>query len=296
MPGYHLPYFAAAENGVFAEHGLEVEIVDPEPGIANVEAVAAGRYDACLTSVAYFLEAKDEQPTLAARFIFMVARRPHMAAFFMSGRAGSHGRSIESFADLEGASFVGPADSPFAAEYFSLLDHLGLSPGAVVDLPYGETIEALVLGKGDVSADYLDLLPRFAQAAEGSGLHVGALPFFEAGLEVYGSGLVAGTHFIKSRPEAARRLTGALAGALRTTRSRPEAGLEPLLARYPATDRATAVAGWTTGETLIFGDDDDSLGAMDDQGWKATTAHHLTTRGIVELPPEELYDLSFLEP
>jgi ABC-type nitrate/sulfonate/bicarbonate transport system substrate-binding protein len=62
MPGYHLPCFAGAVTEIYARHGLEVEIIDPEPGPDNVRAVAEGRYDVCLTSVAHFLRAKARRP------------------------------------------------------------------------------------------------------------------------------------------------------------------------------------------------------------------------------------------
>src|SRR5919204_591688 len=91
MPGYHLPYFTAAANGLYAAHGLDVEIVDPEPGPENTRAVALGTYDACLTSVAYFLRAKAADPALPAKFVFMVARRTHMAAFCAGDRPTAAG-------------------------------------------------------------------------------------------------------------------------------------------------------------------------------------------------------------
>src|SRR5919202_3264113 len=101
MPGYHLPLFAAAATGIWQEHGLEVELVDPYSGPANARAAAMGRYDACLTSVAHFLRAKAEEPEVEARFVTMVAHDTHMAVF---ARRQS---GIRAFDDLEGASVLG---------------------------------------------------------------------------------------------------------------------------------------------------------------------------------------------
>ena len=66
--GMHLPLFAAAEGGLFAEQGLEVEFVAaataPDfslPGFAaRVKAVVAGEADFALTFVAYLLAARTE--------------------------------------------------------------------------------------------------------------------------------------------------------------------------------------------------------------------------------------------
>src|ERR671932_909622 len=210
MPGYHLPLFAAAVDGIWERHGLDVEIVDPYPGPANARAAAMGRYDVCLTSVAHYLRAQAEEPGLAARFVFMVARRTHMAAFAVEGRRASHGREIESFADLERASVLGSPDKAFSREYDALLRHLGLERGPLVEKPYDETMAALAAGEADVAADFLDLLPAF----EAAGADVVTLPFADAGIDVYGSGAVAGTHFIDERPEALRRLVRGLRDAL----------------------------------------------------------------------------------
>src|SRR5919201_1477484 len=155
MPGYHLPLFAAEATGIWQEHGLDVELVDPFPGPDNAKAVAAGRYDACLTSVAHYLRARREEPGRAARFVFMIARRPHIAAFVIEGRPADHGRPIVDFADLAGASFIG------------------------------------------------------------------ALPFYRAGVELYGSGLVVADRLLETRPDAVRRLTDALRAALLATRDDP---------------------------------------------------------------------------
>src|SRR5438270_7498693 len=138
IPGYHLPCFAGSALQIYRRHGLTVEIVDPEPGPANVLAVTAGRYDMCLTSVAHFLNALREQPALDARFIFMLARQSHMAAFVVDRRVAEHGRIIRSHDDLDGASVLGETDSTFVREYLTFLARIGAGPGRIIETPYEE--------------------------------------------------------------------------------------------------------------------------------------------------------------
>jgi NitT/TauT family transport system substrate-binding protein len=297
MPGYHLPYFTAAAIGLYEEHGLEVEIVDPEPGIENVRAVARGAYDACLTSVAYFLRAKGDDPDLPAKFVFMVARRTHMAAFCVEGRRTARGRLPETLADLEGATVLGAAESPFVREYLGALGELGIAPGPLVELPYGEVMDALALGRGDVAADYLDLVPAFETAAAAHDVRVRALPFYRAGLDVYGSGLVVGTALLESRRDAVVRLVRAVRAALTATRRRPQIGLPLLTSRFPDADERRALDGWRAGEALIFGDDGDAsaLGTMDAATWRRTIAYHAVTHGTARLPVGDAFDASFVE-
>lgn len=294
MPGYHLPYFTAAAIGLYDQHGLDVEIVDPEPGIENVRAVARGAYDACLTSVAYFLGAKDADPALPARFVFMVARRTHMAAFCVAGRATAAGRVPATFADLDGASVLGSADSPFVREYLGAAAALGIDTGPLVELPYDEVMDGLAAGRGDVAADYLDLLPAFESAAAPHGVEVRSLPFYSAGLDLYGSGLVVGDRLLVERPEAVRRLVAAVRGALELTRRTPRIGLALLSDRFPDAEEKRTLDGWRAGEPLIFGDGDGAVGAMDEATWERTITHHAATHGTQSIPAAAAFDASFL--
>lgn len=294
MPGYHLPYFTAAAHRIYDRFALEVEIVYPEPGADNVRAVASGRYDLCITSVAHFMRARTEDPGLGVRFVFMVARHSHMAVFCVDDRPAVHGKKIRAFDDLEGTSFLGPFDSPFTSEYFSLLNHLGLEPGDFVELPYDAVEDGLAAGKGDVTADYIDLSPRFGEAAMDHGVSVRALPFYQAGIDIYGSGLVANTELLQTRPDAVRALLAAVREALIQTRGDPETGLGALQARFPEATRDRALKGWKAGEPLVFVDGSEAqLGFMEPGKWRRTLDHHERTHGSTRFEPEEVFDSSF---
>jgi len=296
MPGYHLPCFAGIAQGIFRRHGLDVEIIDPEPGPDNILAVDAGRYDLCLTSVAHFLNAKRRQPAMEARFVFMVARRTHMAAFVVSGRVAHTGRAIAGHADLDGATVLGNADSAFVREYVTLLAHIGGSPGPVAEMPYEGVMAGLVTGKGDVAPDFLNLLPKFEAAADGTTARITALPFYRAGVDIYGSGLVASGQLRDQRPLVLDRAVDALREALIATREEPTTGLQALRTRLPTVDSDQALADWRVGEPLIFGDgEDNQLGTMTDQTWRHTLDFFAGAYGDPgEIELAELRDNSFL--
>ena len=296
MPGYHLPCFAGIAQGIFRRHGLDVEITDPEPGPDNILSVDAGRYDLCLTSVAHFLNAKLRKPAMEPRFVFMIARRTHMAAFVVAGRIARGGQAIAGHADLDGATVLGSADSAFVREYVTLLRQIGVSPGPIVDTPYEDVMTGLVTGAGDVAPDFVNLLPKFEAAAAGSPAHIRVLPFYQAGVDVYGSGLVAGRSLREQRPLVLHRAVDALREALIATRDEPAAGLEALTTRLPAVDPGQALADWRAGEPLIFGDgDDNQLGTMSDQTWRRTLDFFASAYGDPgEIELTALRDNSFL--
>jgi len=89
VSGAHLPAFAAAEGGLFAEQGLEVEFVPaaatPDWTLrgftSRVKAVAAGDAEFALTSVAYLLAAQgDAGGRLLARFVAVSHQRNPIVA------------------------------------------------------------------------------------------------------------------------------------------------------------------------------------------------------------------------
>jgi ABC-type nitrate/sulfonate/bicarbonate transport system substrate-binding protein len=262
---------------------LDVEFLDPDPGPENVHAVAAGRYDLCVTSVAHFLRAKADDPELGARFVFMVARRPHLSAFV---RADG---TIRDLADLGGASVIASPDSGLAREYSDLLARLGLAPGPFVAAR--RTFHALAAAEGEVGLEFLEMLPRYEAAAAKLGVGVRALPFYESGLDVYGSGVVAGTRLIESRPAAVGRIVRAVHDALVATRSDPWPGAEALRERYRGVAPERAVAGFRAGEPLVFFDDD--LGAMDAASWERTIDYHARVHGTPRIAPEQAFDAVF---
>lgn len=289
MPGYHLPYFTAAARDIWSKHDLEVDIVYPEPGADNVRAVAQGRYDACLTSVAHFLRALTEDGGISARFVFMVARHTHMGVLYAPGRPASHGRPVDGFADLDGASFIGEADGPFTREYLRLMRVLGFAPAAIVDVPYGEVKEALAAGKGDITADFVDLVPDYDAPARGRGARVEALPFHRAGIDIYGSGLVAGAALLDERPETVRELVHAVTDALEESRRDPAEGVRALLERFPEAGTERTLESWRASEELIFTGDGAPVGTMDAVKWERTIAYHAAVHRTAEAHAEDVF-------
>ena len=295
IPGYQLPCFAGETDDIFGRHGLSIEILDPLPQAENILAVAEGRNDLCLTSVAHFLAARRQEPELEARFVFMVARQTHMGAFVVRGRKGPHGRRIKTHRDLDGASVLGDPQSPFGREYTTLLGRLGLEAGPFVDVPYEDIGDALAEGRGDVAADFVDLLPRFQAVADPRGVRIDCLPFHEAGIDIYGSGLVTSTRLLRERPETVRAAVSAFREALLASQDNPALGLEALIDHLPDADPELVVAGWQAGAPLIFDAEDSALGSMNADKWRRTLQYHADAYGgSADIDVDTVFDGSAL--
>ncbi|MCW5852759.1 MAG: ABC transporter substrate-binding protein, partial [Anaerolineae bacterium] len=262
MPGYHLPYFAAVDSGIFREHGLDVELLAPAPGPANPLRVAAGGADFCLTSVAYYLQAWAAQPGLDARFVMAIAQRGHMAAYVIDGRPTAAGTIPHHPRDLAGATIGGAPDAKFVMAYRTFLQQVwDVADTPTVPMTYEAAMTGLGQGRCDVFADYIDLRPRVER--RNPGLPVRAFHFAHYGLTIYGSGLVANGRLIQERPDVLVRVIHAIRAAFQATRENPKAGLEGLLRCYPDTEPDYALDGWRESARLIFGWEAEALGP----GW-----------------------------
>ncbi len=145
-----------------------------------------------------------------------------------------------------------------------------------------------------MTADFLDLFPRFERSARRHNLKLRPLPFYLGGQDVYGSGLVAGSEFIARHPETVRAIVASIRDALTITRRDPEIGLHALRLRFPAVDPVEALAGWKVGERLVFTDRSQPLGTMDAAKWRQTIEHHARTHATPRLPADAVFEASFL--
>ncbi len=272
LPGYHLPYLAAAATGLFGKFGFEVELLDPDGGPANVRRVADGGADFCLTSVAHYLNARARYGDLPARFVAMVVRRSPMAALV------AEGSPLRVPADLAGRRLGGPADGGTVLEYQAALDRLGLGRSELVAMDYREAWTALAEGRVDSVADYVDIQPRLRRL---SGIEVRAVPF---GLDLYSSGLVAADRLSHERVGDMR---AALVAALEAQRAAPGAGVESLVRRYPEIEPAAALEGWSLVEPYIF--TDVPAGSMDPARWADTVAFSAGAHRLPAPDPRSVY-------
>lgn len=269
-------------------------------------AVAEERVDLGFTNIPYFLWAKQDDPSIEARFVFMTTRRPPWTAFVLRDRPAPHGRPIESVADLGRASYLVPSEPPddfddyhvelwhaqaarLRREYLALLSQLGLQAGPAVDIGAGDLREAWAAGAGDVAIGSLPALSNFVDAAKAVGAEVHALPFYEAGVKGYGSGFVVSPYVLASRPEAVRRFVAALGAAVVTAQAAPEPGMEALRRVVPDAEPESLRASWDAMQPLMFDDEGSPVGSMDVVGWRETLAHSAAVHGTPEFAPEDMF-------
>ncbi len=286
VSGMHLPAFAAAEGGLFAEQGLEVEFVAAAPfrdfslsGLAvRVNALAAGDAELALTGVAYVLAAQSEAAgRLPVRFVATAHQRNPIAGVV---REDSGLRSCE---DLAGARAARWSIPWYTQEYAGAMDHLGLDAPVIVDVP-GNLDQALGAGEIDVIPTWMDMTLYHLDA----GFDVRAIGL---DIPVYSTGLVAAD---RVPLDVVHRVRAAFAAGHELQREQPELGMAGFRRRFPDISEEHARANWDLYAPYAF--DAVAPGSMDAGRWQETIDYMARTHGVATLPAEQLYRPELLTP
>lgn len=261
-------------NGLFAEHGLDVEILDPSGGPDNVVLVGRGDSDFALTSVNHYLSARARHGVIAARFVAMVVQRSPVGAMVRSSSA------FVSVADLAGARLGGDPENPQVIEFLASLEWRGFARPALVELDNVSAREAMARGEVDGIIGLVDAMPRRRTQ---SGIDLRAIRVGRD--DVYASGVIASDGLAD---ETVAQLRTAVGAALEAQRDRPESGLDIMTARYADERTGDAPEGWRMTQEYVF-TDGVPVGSMDAATWRTTLDFLCRIRGLPVPDPESVY-------
>jgi len=285
VSGVHLPAFAAAEGGLFAEQGLEVEFLDCaratdytlEGFAVRPKAVASGYADFAFTAVPYVLAAQTELGgALGARFAAVCHQRNPITAIV---REDSR---FQSPADLQGTRAARWSMPWFAQEYMGAMSFMGLDPSVLVDGPDADA--ALLSGEVDVIPTWMDMTLYRVE----KGYAVRTIPL---DIETYSTGLLAADRLPL---ELVTRMRDALAAGHQLQLDQPELGLAAFRRRFPKVSEQHILDNWALYEPYAF--DGGAPGAMHADRWETTIEHTAATHGLSPFAAEQVYRPELLAP
>ena len=228
--GNHAPWFVAWEKGFYAKRGLKVTI-QPGTGSADtIRTIAAGGADVGFANVSTAIVGRSRGTPIVS-----VAQLGYIAVTVL----WREDTDIKTLKDLEGKSW---AISPGQAQWFLLpalarINNLDFKSIKIEETARPLQPAALLAKKADFITMFRASNDEVAEmAAAKQGIRLKRLHMRDAGLDIYGSALIAKEEDIKRRPEMIRAYVEGTMEGLRYTRDHQEEALKILLKLKPELD------------------------------------------------------------
>jgi NitT/TauT family transport system substrate-binding protein len=228
--GNHAPWFVAWEKGFYAKRGLNVTI-QPGTGSADtIRTIASGGADVGFANVSTAIVGRSRGTPIVS-----VAQLGYIAVTVLSREE----TDIKTLKDLEGKSW---AISPGQAQWFLLpalarINNLDFKSIKIEETAPPLQPAALLAKKADFITMFRASNDEVAEMATAKqGIRLKRIHMRDAGLDIYGSALIAKEEDIKRRPEMIRAYVEGTMEGLRYTRDHQEEALKILLKLKPELD------------------------------------------------------------
>jgi NitT/TauT family transport system substrate-binding protein len=274
--GRHAYYYVALDKGFYSAEGLNVSIVRGQGSADSAKKVAAGNAQIGFadTGAVIMGRSNDDIPVKYVAIVYETA--PHAIFAIDDG-------SIKTPADLQGKRI---ADSPFSeipVLFGAYAKATGIDQSKVTWVKAdGNTLPAmLATGRVEAIGQFIVGEPLIAAAVAPRKLV--RFAYKDAGLNYYGSGIIASEDMIKSKPDAVRKFVAATVKGMEAAFADPaEAG--QILNKYHKQIDPTVGAGETERVRELAVVPGQPLGAIDrarmEQTVKFIAEHHQMKRPV----------------
>lgn len=294
--GYHAIWALAEERGLFRDGGLRVQMDRGYGSGDTVAKVASGAYDvgfADINTLVQFNARTPERRVIAVMAVF--DRNP--AAVITLRRSG-----IRAPSDLRGRNLGAPEGESSRLLFPAFARAAGIDAASIRWTSMTANLREAMLAAGQVEA-ITGLQMSAVMSLRAAGVRaedIVVLPYADAGLDLYGHGVVASASFAERNPEALRSFLRATLGGLRAALADPQAGMAAMRRREALFDEALELQRFTmTRDVAILSDGvrRDGFGTMAPDRMRRLAAVNAEVNQIANPPTaESLYTNDFLPP
>ena len=227
-------YFAAIDNGHFAEAGLEVEVTAGQGSLDAIPKVATGAFPFGFADINSLIKFLDQNPGAPVTAVMMVYDKPPFAI------VGRKSLGVEAPKDLEGKVLGAPPPDGAWAQFPAFAAAAGIDTDAVTIEPVGFPTREPMLAEGKVAAvtgfsfsSYLNLVRLGVPEDD-----ISTILMADHGLALYGNAIIVNTEFAAANPDVVKGFLAAVAAGWKDVIADPEMGAKAVIARNPAGDVA----------------------------------------------------------
>ncbi len=210
-------YYAAAEQGYYRDAGLEVSIVEAQPGIEPMNEVVEGRATFGVGTTDLLLMRRDGAPVVVLADVFQ-----HSPLALMALRRTS---TANIHALVAGKLMI----EPHSAELFAYLTEEGIDPEKLDLVEHDFDVESLISGRVDAMSVYSTDEPYQLTAR---GIPYVLLRPIESGIDFYGDNLFTMQSVIDEKPDMVRRFVDASMKGWQYAMAHPEEIASLIVTRY----------------------------------------------------------------
>ncbi|MXQ08464.1 ABC transporter substrate-binding protein [Alphaproteobacteria bacterium GH1-50] len=227
-------YFAAIDNGHFADEGLSVTIEAGSGSVQTIPKIATGAFPIGFGDINSVIKFLDQNPGAPVTAVMMVYDKPPFAI------VGRKSLGVSEPKDLEGKVLGAPPPDGAWAQFPVFAKETGIDVSAVTVEPVGFPTREPMLAEGNVAAitgfsfSSVVNLKRLGVADD----DISNILMADHGLQLYGNAILVNTDWAAENGDTVRAFLRAVAKGWQDVIDNPEAGIESLVERNPAADKA----------------------------------------------------------
>ena len=232
--GPSAPYFLAIDNGHFAAEGLEVTIEAGSGSVETIPKIATGAFPIGFGDINSVIKFLDQNPGAPVTAVMMVYDKP---AFAVVGRKSL---GVSEPKDLEGKVLGAPPPDGAWAQFPVFANETGLDVSKITVEPVGFPTREPMLAEGNVAAitgfsfSSVVNLKRLGVPEE----DISNILMADHGLQLYGNAVLVNTDWAAENSDTVEAFLRAVAKGWTDAVADPAAGIEALVKRNPAADKA----------------------------------------------------------
>lgn len=226
------PYFAALDNGHFADAGLEVTVTAGSGSLDAIPKVATGAYPVGFADINSLVKFLDQNPGAPVIAVMMTYDKPPFAV------VGRKSLGIEAPKDLEGKILGAPPPDGAWAQFAPFAAANDLDMSKITVEPVGFPTREPMLAEGKVDAvtgfnfsSYLNLVRLGVPEDD-----ISTILMADYGLDLYGNAIIVNTDFAAENPDAVKGFVAAVGLGWKDAIADPAAAVAQLIERNPAGD------------------------------------------------------------
>ncbi|MCA8883896.1 MAG: ABC transporter substrate-binding protein [Rhodobacteraceae bacterium] len=227
-------YFAAIDNGHFADAGLEVTVTAGQGSLEAIPKVATGAFPVGFADINSLIKFLDQNPGAPVTAVMMIYDKPPFAVI------GRKSLGVAVPKDLEGKILGAPPPDGAWAQFPPFAKANDLDMSKITVEPVGFPTREPMLAEGKVAAVTGFIFSSYLNAVR-LGVpedDISSILMADHGLELYGNAIIVNTDFATEHPDAVKGFLAAVAKGWNDVIADPVAGAEMVIKRNPAGDVA----------------------------------------------------------